>query len=51
MTREQRTAMADYVLAETKNIENCPFASQEEKDAEMRHSENLMNLLKSHTRI
>ena len=48
VTREQTRDMADYVLAQTKrNIESCPFASQEEKDAEIHRRENLMNLLKS----
>ena len=47
VTREQARDMADYVLAQTKrNIESCPYASQEEKDAEIRCRENLMNLLK-----
>ena len=48
VTREQARDMADFVLAQTKrNIESCPFASQEEKEAEIHHRENLMNLLKS----
>lgn len=39
--------MAVFVLTQTmRNIESCPFASQEEKDAEIRLRENLMNLLK-----
>ena len=47
VTRDQARDMADYVLAQTKrNIESCPFASQEEKDAEIRRRENLMNMLK-----
>lgn len=47
LTREQARDMADYVLAQTKrNIESCPFASQEEKDAEIRRREDLMNMLK-----
>jgi len=47
VTREQTRDMADFVLAQTKkNIESCPFASQEEKDAEIRRRENLMNILK-----
>ena len=47
VTREQARDMADYVLAQTKrNLESCPFASQEEKDAEIRRRENLMNMLK-----
>lgn len=48
VTREQSRDMADYVLAQTKrNIESCPFASQEEKEAEIHRREYLMNLLKS----
>ena len=48
VTREQARDMADYVLAQTKrNIESCPFASQEEKDAEIHRREYLMNVLKS----
>ena len=48
VTREQAREMADFVLAQTKrNIESCPFASQVEKDAEIRRRENLMNMLKS----
>ncbi len=50
ITREQARDMADYVLAETKkNIESNPFASQEEKDAEIRRRENIMKILKSQT--
>ena len=48
VTREQARDMADYVLAQTKrNIESYPFASQEEKDVEIRRREFIMNLLKS----
>lgn len=48
VTREQARDMADYVLAQTKrNIESCPFASQEEKDSEIRRREILMSMLKS----
>lgn len=48
VTREQACEMADYVLAQTKrNIESCPYASQEEKDAEICRRENLMNMIKS----
>ena len=48
VTREQARDMADYVLAQTKrNIESCPFASQEEKDTEIHRREYLMNMLKS----
>jgi hypothetical protein len=48
VTREQTRDMADYVLAQTKrNIERCPFASREEKDAEIHRREYLMKMLKS----
>ena len=48
VTRDQARDMADFVLAQTKrNIESCPFASQEEKEAEIRRREYLMNMLKS----
>lgn len=48
VTREQARDMADYVLAQTKrNIESSPFASQEEKDSEIRRREILMSMLKS----
>ena len=48
VTRDQARDMADFILARSKkNIESCPFASQEEKDAEIRRRENLMNMLKS----
>ena len=48
VTCEQARDMADFVLAQTKrNIESCPFASQEEKDTEIRRREFLMNMLKS----
>ena len=47
VTREQAREMADYVLAQTKkNIESCPFATQEEKDAEIHRREYLMRILK-----
>ncbi len=50
VTREQAREMADYVLAQTKrNIESSPLGSQEEKDAEIRRRESLMNMLKSQT--
>ena len=48
VTREQARDMADFVLAQTKrNIESCPFASQEEKNVEIHRREYLMNVLKS----
>lgn len=50
VTREQARDMADYVLAKTKkDIESNPFASQEEKNAEIRRRENLVKILKSQT--
>lgn len=50
VTREQASDMADYVLAKTKkDIESNPFASQEEKNAEIRRRENLVKILKSQT--
>lgn len=50
VTRKHAREMADYVLAETKkNIESNPFASQEEKDAEILRRENLVKMLKSQT--
>ena len=43
LTKELNCDMVDYVLAQTKrNIESSPFASQEEKDAKIRHKEYLM---------
>ena len=48
VTQEQARDMADFVLAQTKrNIESCPFASQEEKNVEIHRREYLMNVLKS----
>ena len=48
VTRDQARDMADFILARTKrNIESCLFATQEEKDAEIRRREYLLNLLKS----
>ncbi len=45
--REQTREMVDYLFAGTKrNIESCPFASQEEKDAEIHRRELLLNALK-----
>jgi len=50
VTREQAREIADYVLAQTKrNIECYPFASREEKDAEIRRREKLVNMLKLQT--
>lgn len=47
VTREQTRDMVDYLFAGTKrNIESCPFATQEEKDAEIHRRELLLNVLK-----
>ncbi len=47
VTKEQTRDMVDYMFAGTKrNIESCPFASQEEKDAEIHRRELLLNALK-----
>lgn len=47
VTREQTRDMIDYLFSGTKrNIESCPFASQEEKDAEIHRRELLLNALK-----
>ena len=48
VTREQTRDMVDFLFAGTKrNIESCPFASQEEKDAEIHRRECLMKMLKT----
>lgn len=47
VTKEQTRDMVDFLFARTKmNIESCPFASQEEKDAEIHRKELLLNALK-----
>ena len=47
VTREQTRDMVDYLFAGTKrSIENCPFATQEQKDAEIHRRELLLNALK-----
>ena len=47
VTREQARDMVDYLFAGTKrNIESCPFATQEQKDAEIHRRELLLNALK-----
>lgn len=47
VTREQTRDMVDYLFAGTKrNIESCPFATQEQKDAEIHRRELLINVLK-----
>ena len=47
VTREQTRDMFDFMFAETKrNIESCPFATQEQKDAEIHQKELMLNALK-----
>ena len=47
VTKEQTRDMIDFLFARTKrNIESCPFATQEEKDAEIHRSELLLDSLK-----
>lgn len=47
VTKEQTREMVDFLFAGTKrNIESCPFATQEEKDAEIHRREYLMRILK-----
>jgi len=47
VTKEQTRDMIDFLFARTKrNIESCPFATQEEKDAEIHRREYLMRILK-----
>ena len=47
VTKEQTRDMVDFLFARTKrNIESCPFASQEEKDTEIHRRELLLNALK-----
>ena len=48
VTKEQTREMVDFLFAGTKrNIESCPFATQEQKDAEIHHREYLMRMLKT----
>lgn len=48
VTKEQTREMVDFLFAGTKrNIESCPFATQEEKDAEIHRREYLMRILKT----
>ena len=48
VTKEQTRDMLDFIFAEAKrNIESCPFATQEEKDAEIQRREFLMGMLKT----
>ena len=45
--KEQIRDMVDYMFAGTKrNIESCPFTSQEEKDAEIQRREYLLKMIK-----
>ena len=47
VTKEQTREALDYLLASTKrNIETCPNATRQEKDAEIRKKEYLINMLK-----
>ena len=47
VTNEQTREAMDFLLAWTKrNIESCPNATRQEKDAEIRQKEFLMNMLK-----
>ena len=47
VTKEQTRDMVNFLFARTKrNIESCPFASQEEKDTEIHRRELLLNALK-----
>lgn len=48
VTKEQTREMVDFLFAGTKrNIESCPFASQDQKDAEIHRMEYLMRMLKT----
>lgn len=47
VTKEQTRNMVDFLFARTKrNIESCPFATQEEKEAAIYRRELLLNALK-----
>lgn len=47
VTKEQTREMIDFLFAGAKkNIESCPFATQDQKDAEIHRRELLMNALK-----
>lgn len=47
VTKKQTREMVDFLFAGTKrNIESFPFATQEEKDAEIHRKELLLNALK-----
>lgn len=48
VTKEQTREMVDFLFARTKrNIESCPFATQEGKAAEIHRRECLMKMLKT----
>lgn len=48
VTKEQTREAMDFLLAATKrNIESFPYASKQEKDAEIHRRESLMNMLKT----
>ena len=47
VTKEQTRDMVDFLFAGTKrNIESCPYATQEQKDAEIHQKELMLNALK-----
>ena len=47
VTKEQAREAMDFPLASTKrNIESCPYATRQEKDAEIHQKELLMNKFK-----
>ena len=47
VTKEQTREAMDFLLASAKrNIESCPNATRQEKDAEIQRREFLMNILK-----
>ena len=48
VSKEQTREVMDFLLASTKrNIESCPYASRQEKDAEIHRRESLMKMLKT----
>ena len=47
VSMEQTRDMVNFLFAGTKrNIESCPFATQEQKDAEIHQKELMLNTLK-----
>ena len=47
VTKEQTRDMVDYLFAGAKrNVESCPFATQEQKNAEIHRRELFLNALK-----